>query len=359
MSTPETKTYIAAVIGCGKKPGGTRGKIDAGFRIGYSHAQTYRNCPRVKLACAADISQENLDAFAQEFEVPAQGRFTDYQTMLAQAKPDLVSVCTYVGLHRRMIEDCANAGVKGVLCEKPFVSSPVDLAAVKAICDRTGMKLSICHQRRMNPVFQRARDIYRSGTVGKPVMCVAGIGDWDLSEWGSHWLDMFRFFHNNDAVEWVMGQTRTRQTRAFGHAMEEFAVAYFKFKSGGFGLVDAGFNPAAPYTMKLVGTEGCIGVVHENLLHIDTPSGRFVYDEHAKRRWGDDSLAMLEDLLNWIEGGPVAVLGLPNTYGSSELNLAAYISAAKGDRVDLPLAGEDAAIAEWPVEIIARRYASK
>jgi hypothetical protein len=60
-------------------------------------------------------------------------------------------------------------------------------------------------------------------------------------------------------------------------------------------------------------------------------------------------------LIDWIEGGAVPVVGLPRTYGSAELNLAAYVSAVKGDRVDLPFKTEDLKIAEWPVEIVARR----
>ncbi len=38
-----------------------------------------------------------------------------------------------------------------------------------------------------------------------------------------------------------------------------------------------------------------------------------------------------------------------------EVNLAAYLSAVRGDRIDLPLDAEAMALDEWPVEILARR----
>ena len=65
--------------------------------------------------------------------------------------------------------------------------------------------------------------------------------------------------------------------------------------------------------------------------------------------WGESLLS----LISWIEGGPVSMLGLPNMRHTSELNLAAYMSAAQGDRIDLPLT--DFSLAEWPLEAIAAR----
>jgi hypothetical protein len=48
------------------------------------------------------------------------------------------------------------------------------------------------------------------------------------------------------------------------------------------------------------------------------------------------------------------MLGLSNMLKTSELNLAAYLSALRGDRIDLPLAGDLAALDEWPIEVMAR-----
>ncbi len=61
-------------------------------------------------------------------------------------------------------------------------------------------------------------------------------------------------------------------------------------------------------------------------------------------------------VVEWIEGGPEPLLGWSNMRRSAELNLAAYLSAVKGDRIDLPLAKDDLTLAEWPVELLARRH---
>ncbi len=344
-----TNQYKAAVIGVGVPVGG--GVKGGGHQIAYSHARAYQANSRVKLCCAADINPENLRAFQKTFGV-TEG-FADYRQMLQQCRPDVVSICTYVGLHHQMIMDAAEAGVKAVLCEKPFVATPVQLAQVQRVARESGMKIVVAHLRRHLPVFQRARELYLSGAIGDPMMCVAGIAGWDLSEWGSHWLDMFRFFHDDRPVRWVFGQARVRNFRGYGHAMEEHAVAYFEFEGGGKGLLDGGIAMNGPWTMTLVGTQGTIRIEREDSLVMDTAAGRKI--EHQPSDYNQLWQHMVEDLLTWLEGGPEPITGLSSMAKSAELNLAAYISALRGDRVDLPLTGADAQIAEWPVEMLARR----
>lgn len=343
--------FKAAVIGVGKAGAGSNAK-GGGHQIGYGHGMMYQRVPRTQLVAAADINAENLAAFQEKFAV--ERGFSDHRKMLAEVRPDIVSLCTYVGLHRGMIEDCARAGVKGILCEKPFLPSPADCAAVRRVAAETGVKIVVAHFRRNRLAFRRARDLYNDGTIGQPVLCVAGVEGWDLSEWGSHWLDMFRFFHRDQPIRWVFGQARVRDFRGYGHAMEEHAIAYFEFENGGKGFLDGGRKMAGDQTMTLLGTEGQIQIFREAILRIDAPTGRRVEDfsKEASEQGSQPWDRMLEDLIAWLEGGTEPELGLTNMLKTSELNLAAYISAVRGDRVDLPLRDE---LAEWPVEILARR----
>ncbi|MCZ7644270.1 MAG: Gfo/Idh/MocA family oxidoreductase [Planctomycetota bacterium] len=347
--TTATKTYTAAVIGVGKAGGG--GPKGGGHAIGYVHAGTFKANPRVKLAAGADINAENLRAYRERFGVPLG--FEDYRALLKDLKPDLVSIGTYVGLHRRIIEDAARAGVKGILCEKPFLNAPADLDAVERVAAETGAKIVVGHMRRYRPAFERARDLYNDGTVGKPLMCLGGIEGWDLSEWGSHWLDIFRFFNKDRAVNWIMGQARVRGFRGYGHAMEEHAVAYFEFEGGAKAILDGG--KAVGQGLTLLGAEGVIRVRDEAIVTVENGSGRAIEDFSSHPRHNAIWPKVLEELIDWIEGGPIPRVGHPSMLKTCELNLAAYLSALKGDRIDLPLSGELRAYDEWPVEALARR----
>jgi len=217
-----SKTYTGAVIGAGAAANSCA--KGGGHQIGYRHGETLLNHPSVKLTTCADINAENLKAFQTKFSVA--GVFLDYKEMLKESRPDIVSICTYVGLHRPMIEACARAGVKGIFCEKPFLPSWTDCQEIQKIAAETGIKIVVAHIRRKFHAFLRARELYNNGTIGKPLICAAGIGGWDMSEWGSHWLDMFCFFHNDQPIKYAMGQARVTTAGGYGHAMEDHALLF-------------------------------------------------------------------------------------------------------------------------------------
>ena len=348
------KKYRSAIIGAGAPTaGGVKG---GGHQIGYSHARAYQNHPQTELICAADINAENLAAFQTTFS-PVIG-YSDYREMLEKEKPDIVSICTYVGLHRRMIEDCANAGVRGIFCEKPFLASPADLAAVLAIAEKTGVKIIVAHLRRTMVSYQRVGEIIDSGEIGQLRLMSGGIEGWDLSEWGSHWLDMFRFWNGDRPAQWVLGQARVRNTRGYGHAMEEHAVAWFGFENGVRGIVDGGCGMVPDNTMwpSIEGTEGVIHMQGETEIRVISAQGartekfdQQTPEEIYRSAWG----TCLQSLLTWMEGGAESSLGLPNMRHTAELNLGAYLSAVEQDRIDLPL--QNLTLAEWPLEALARR----
>jgi predicted dehydrogenase len=310
---------------------------------------------RVRLVAAADPNPANLDAFQKRYRV--DNGYASAAAMFRELKPDIVSIGTYVGLHRELIETAARAGVKGIVCEKPFLASIPQCRAVEHIARETGVKIVVAHVRRYRPAFIRARELFNNGTVGTPVCCISGISNWDLSEWGSHWLDAFRFFNNDRPIRYVFGQTRTRDFRGYGHAMEEQAVAYFEFDNGVRGILDGGRSTnAGDSVLLLVGSEGTIRIESETKLIIHNKSGE-KSEEHPQTRRGGETWSglwsdLLDDLIRWIEGGPEPELGLSNMLKTSELNLGAYISACRGDRVDFPL---EEAVDEWPLEELARR----
>lgn len=356
----------AVVIGVGaaKNSHGAKG---GGHQIGYTHAEMFQRSPACELVAGVDVSAENLGAFQKHFGVC--GGYADAGEMLAKEKPDLVSIGTYVGLHRRFIEQCARAGVRGIVCEKPFLAAPADIGPVREVARETGVKIVVAHVRRYRPAFVRARELVRTGAIGVPQMFFTSLGGWDLSEMGSHWFDLIRYFNGDNRVNWVMGQARVRETRGYGHRMEEAAVAHFGFDNGVRGLVESGevgMNGDANFGFVLVGSAGVVRVRGELVLSLETLTGSKVEDytgvvpagwerigvKGGASEWPCLWDCMLSDLLGWIEGGPEPRVGLESVIATLEVNHGAYVSALLGDRVDLPLAGRAAEVGRWPVDEI-------
>ncbi len=354
------RTYTAAVIGVGKAGPPTWAK-GGGHQIGYTHAEVLGRCGRTELVAAADISAANLAAFQERF--PCEG-FVDYREMLAKAQPDIVTIGTYLGLHAEMIEAAADSGVKGILCEKPYLASPAEIARVDACVARTGVKIQVAHIRRHRPAFMKAKELFLGGALGQPLLCCAGLEGWDLSEWGTHWIDMFRFFNDDLPVRYVMGQARVGAFRGYGHAMEEHALAVFEFANGVRGFLDGGRGLCARESdsgkpiegapvMTLVGSDGVLYVRNEAFLewHGSNGPGRFEAPEH------DHWLTWTQAHVAWLDGGDEPHTGHASARQTMEVIFGAYLASLHGDRIDLPL--QELTHDEWPVEALARRSADR
>ncbi len=341
-------TYRAAVIGVGKpnqpfQKGG-------GHAIGHAHADMFKRNTRTELTAGGDINPDNLKFFQDKFGVPHG--FLDNRQMLQEVKPDIVSIGTYVDLHRQILEDCARSGVKGVLCEKPFLNAPADVLPIRRIVEQTGIKIVVAHIRRYLPVMMRTQQLVRDGVIGRVIAYLTGVENWDLTEMGSHWFDLIRMFHDDQPVKWVFGQARVGRQRGYGHAMEDHAIAYFEFADSARAIVDGGRGMPNDINFVITGTGGTMRVMGEHSLVIDTiagqrtehlpPNGRAVWD------------ATLEGLIRWMEGGKPPPVSMENALKTMEVNYAAYISALRGDRVDLPLDDDAMALNEYPVERLAR-----
>jgi predicted dehydrogenase len=330
----------AAIIGIGT------GRDIGPRSIGYQHAMTYRDFPDCRIVGAADLSKENRGNFSKTFNV--SDVTDDYKEMLSRLKPDVVSVCVWVGARREIVETCAQAGVRAIWCEKPFCLSMDDGRAMLETCEKHNVKIAINHQRRFLHAFQEAKRWLKNGSIGVPMEFLAAIQDWDLMEWGSHWMDAFRFFADDQPAEWVLGQVRcTGQTTRFGHPSEEHSVAYLGFKDGTRGLLEGGLALNGGYAIRLVGTEGLIDLYHDGKVRLlnekgwsDIPTRSTLHGSEFPEE--DPWRKALASLVGWMEGGPESPISGRNGLLSTELYLAAYESAKRRDRVDLPLKAQTA-----------------
>lgn len=342
--------YRTAIIGAGKA-NATQTKL-GGYQIGYTHAGAYQRTATCKLVAVADIVQSHLDAFNERFDATG---YLDYKQLLRDEQPDIVSICTYVGLHYEMLEAAAHAGVKAVFCEKPFMASVHQLHAVRQLVASTGIKIGVAHVRRYRPVFTHAQQCITEGRIGTPIACLAGIAGWDLSEWGSHWIDMFRYLVSEQPVSWVMGQARVRDLRGFGHAMEDHATVHIGFANGARGILDGGQAMPGDDIMTIVGSHGTISIHDEEHMTLTNRTGTYEYDFRNKVSWDGCWDNAIHDMANWITTGNEPRIGFNHVVESAEVNLAAYLSAVYRDRIDLPLTNVYPDV--WPLELYSEPVA--
>ena len=319
------------------------GMIGCGGR-GKSHAAGYAASKDAEIVACADPKRENAEALAEAHKIPETGIYSDYKQMLADVKPDIVSVCTWTGLHTEMIINTAESGVKAIHAEKPMAPTWGESRKLYKACVDNDVMITFCHQRRFGASFAKAKELANDGTIGE-LHRVEGYCS-NLFDWGTHWFDMFFFYNNDEPAEWVMGQINwEREHSVFAVPVETHGLSYVKWKNGVYGLLATGRDAGGRCANRLIGTKGIIEVsvpegpelrvMHEGASGWEVPSLEGVVPPG-----GDTTLSVL-DLIDCLKTGREPVLSGRKALQATELIFATYESSRKRARIYLPLEIED------------------
>ncbi|OIO01418.1 MAG: hypothetical protein AUJ49_07735 [Desulfovibrionaceae bacterium CG1_02_65_16] len=177
------------LIGCGKIGSGFAD--DPRVRGVLAHAHAYSLCPATTLVAVADASIDAAERCARRWSVPAWG--ADPQRLLAEVKPDIVSVCSPDATHHELIMAALQTpGVRGVLAEKPLAMTAADAADIVAAARAKNVRLAVNYSRRYAAGHVRLREEIRAGRLGR-IQRVAGLYTKGALHNGTHWFDLARF----------------------------------------------------------------------------------------------------------------------------------------------------------------------
>ncbi len=338
METPTSSpTLSVAVIGCGR-PLKTEGAT--GFGMAHRHMAGFTRSGRCQLAAVVDINRANAEAFVAEHN-PEAAIFADHREMMERVNPDIVSVCLWPHLHAEVVCAIAPRRPRIIYCEKPMDIHWDAAVRMHEACRRHGVLLAFNHQRRFNLPIMKAREMLDAGAIGKLRQIEAA---WhNLSDTGTHVLDLMFFFNHDTPADWVLGQIDMRAAkRVFGAVQTGQGFSEFRFSNGvratyRFGAQHEEFG----YLIKLHGDDGVIEVLlSEPWLRarrfgdgawqwIDT--GESIHDDLGIYR-------AIADVLACHDAGTTPQLASDNAIRATEVLFATAESARRRGRIDLPLA---------------------
>jgi predicted dehydrogenase len=330
--------YRVGIIGCGRR---RRADGSVGFGMSHGHAVGYETCPDTEIVALADIKRENAEAFQQ---VHGGRIYEDYREMLAEEKPDIVSISTWPHLHAPMVIACGEAGVKAVHCEKPMAPTWGESRRMVEVCQKCGTQLSFNHQRRFGEPFRRTRELIREGAIGTLERMESSCSN--LYDWGTHWFDMQFFFNDETPAEWVMGQIDARGSREiFGVLVEGQGISHFGFENGVLGTLITGENRAGPHH-RLTGSDGIIEVgggsgVALRMLSTRKKGWQNLDNEGEQVHGGHYITRAILDVVESLKTGREPELSARRALRATELIFATYESCRRRARVDLPLEVDD------------------
>ncbi|NLY37459.1 MAG: Gfo/Idh/MocA family oxidoreductase [Tissierellia bacterium] len=341
-----------AIIGCG--------------RISHNHiAAAMEN--NLDIVALCDIFQSQMDIAASEFGLSSDTKkYTDYMEMLRIEKPDLVAICTQIGLHTEIALNCIEAGVN-LIIEKPITLSLEEADLIIKKAKEKNIKVSVCHQNRFNKAVQKIREALEDNRFGKLFYGTAHIrwyrgeeyykqaswrGTWD-QEGGAlmnqciHNIDLLRWMMGNDIIE-VVGMTANLNHNYI--ETEDLGIALVKFAGGGYGIIE-GTNNIYPgnleETLYIFGEKGtvkaggeAVNIIEEWIFadNLDDPEEvKEKYHENPPNVYGFGHKLLYADVIEAIINDRDPYVTAVDGRNALELIIAIHKSSAEGKIIKLPI----------------------
>jgi predicted dehydrogenase len=329
--------YKTALIGCG--------------RISFKHIEALvKNADKMVLVAACDPVLGRAEEKVKEYQVHFDGAevkiYADYKKILAESRPDIVTIATESGKHKDIAIDCLNAGCH-VICEKPMALSTRDAEAMNKTAKKAGKKLAVCFQNRFNAPVQKLRTALEAGRFGRVLHGMVQIR-WNRNEayyaeapWRGTWAQdggtlMNQCTHGIDLLQWMLGEDAIRvqaQTRRFLRPIEaeDFGAAIVEFKNGALGLIEGSadiYPTNLNETLSVFGEKGSVVI------------GGLAVNKLETWRFADADVVsdMEEKVLNPAEKDPPTVYGFghgalfKDFVESIENNREPFVSGEKGKK---------------------------
>ena len=281
--------------------------------ISHEHMKGYLSVPEdVEIVGLCDIDEEKVNNYAKKYDVDAKCVYTDYRKMLAEVKPDAVSVCTWNAEHKAATIAALEAGAN-VLCEKPMAMNTQEALEMEAVAEKTGKLLMVGFVRRFGNDAEILTEFIKNGTLGDLYYAKATylrrngwpggwFGDKEYSgggpviDLGVHVMDLVRYLAGNPKPVSVyavaydnLGPNRavggrgawissSHKKQDYKYNVEDFASAMIKFDTGLTIALEASFNLNIKQdvgNIELFGTKGGAAVSPEVEIFTDI-DGRFV-----------------------------------------------------------------------------------
>lgn len=250
--------------------------------LAHLHPRSYMShlltLPEVKVVAAAEQENSLLELFVRDFPMDGYG---GWREMIEEQKLDLALIFLPHALCPEAAAACAERGIH-LLVEKPMAATSRGIQRMMAAAEANKVLLTAPYVWRYHPVARRMKELIREGILGEVVAltgrCAAGrlhryleghagwmltralSGGGPMHNLGVHWIDLFRWLLEDEAVE-VVGRTLKVNPQ---FDIEDHSNALVQFSRGA--LLDLDISYTVPDSfpfgrdlfLSLRGTRGCL-----------------------------------------------------------------------------------------------------
>lgn len=233
------KTVKVAVIGIGN--------------MGSAHASCIakNEINGMSLTAVCDISHKKLETFSQKY--PHIKCYESYEKLFEDKVCDSVIIAVPHPLHAE-IAICAFKNGLNVMLEKPADIAVSRVQKLNEEAEKSGKIFGIMFNQRTNPLYQKAREIVKNGSLGELKRTVWIITNWfrtqnyyDSGDWRATWSGegggvlLNQAPHNLDLWQWICGMPDSVTAfcdiaKYHNIEVEDDATIFTRYKNGATGV---------------------------------------------------------------------------------------------------------------------------
>lgn len=230
--------------------------------MGLRHLEAIAAEPACRVSAVVDPSPAG-EAAAEERRLPLYGGI---EAMFDEVEPDGVVIASPNSLHVPLALACVDRGVP-VLVEKPIADSLDAALALAEASESARVPVLVGHHRRHNPIIRKAREMVRSGALGR---LLAVSATWLVRKPDDYFDAAWRrepgggpvlinLIHDIDCLRFIVGEISAVQSmttnacRSF--AVEDTAALLLRFRAGALATVVLSDAAVAPWSWELTSGE--------------------------------------------------------------------------------------------------------
>jgi predicted dehydrogenase len=291
--------------------------------IGHIHAKVYQSLPEVRLIGVCDRLEDRAREAERAFGVPA---YRNAQKMLAELKPDLVSVSTggfeYSSDHYEPTIQALEAGAH-VLCEKPICNDLAKAEEMVRTARERGLCLAVDLNHRFTPAARQAKQWQLDGRIGELLfinmnLWIGKFGAFEtefyhLKALNPHSVDIVRYFGGDIA------EVQCFAMKASGRNIYSTQSTNLRFANGAVGHIISSYDIKRGHPMERCEVAGT--------------NGRLLFED----MWREATLFPADDLVKQVFTNPVfgGFTGFFDTFAD---RITSYVNqllaGAKPDEID-------------------------
>lgn len=320
------------------------------------------------LAAVCDINPKRCEW--AENELGCKSTFKDHEALLKSGLCDAVIIATPHYFHAPIAIRAFECGCH-VMTEKPESVSVSDAYKMNEAADKSGLVYGIMFNQRTSPLFRRAREIVRSGRLGKMARLTWIVTNWyrtqryyDTGAWRATFdgegggVLLNQAPHNLDLLQWIFGMPSSVYAicdTAHYHniEVEDNATIMMKYDSGARAqFITTTGEYAGTNRLEIVGSKGKIviedGVLKSYLTELDEREYCFeseyssctekpVYEVYKPTEKESAHIGVLTAFCDKISGRGELIADGREGVNQLTLTNAAYLSSWTGKEIKLPL----------------------